>query len=71
MSKTTFKAAVAILICVICSKLVKGHSSHRTENTELYDAMGLHFSASSEEIEAQYKKFQENKTLTYRYTLFI
>ena len=41
-------------------------SQHGSENTELYDRVGLHFSASDEEIEDKYNEYKKGRNMTYR-----
>jgi DnaJ-class molecular chaperone len=53
----------SFLLGIILLSAIKNHS---TENTELYQRIGLNFDCSDEEIEEKYKEFQSNNRMTYR-----
>jgi hypothetical protein len=40
--------------------------THGSSNTELYSTMGLHFSASEEEIIEKYNELKSQRKVTYR-----
>lgn len=56
------KTLLAALILLLAFDQTTSHS----DNTELYETMGVHFSASDEEITARYNELKSQRKVSYR-----